>query len=146
MTDRTREEGCRFDDPDHQRYWMPVLEACELLHGHYSGSSDGFSDEARDDMVAFLKYRLEHWTVSTRSDERYDEAVRQLMLAVMEMSTRDYFERGEVKVLAEVKRRCGNCTAFVYKGPKPWCHFSNAPTGPLDCCSAWEWKKTAKKE
>jgi len=145
MTDRTREGGFRFDD-ELQRYWMPVLEACETLHGHYLGTHDGVSDEARDDMVAFLKYRLSHWQLSTRSGERYDESVRQVICAVLEMSTRQFFERGEVKVLAEVHKRCGNCTAFVYKGSKPWCHFSNAPTGPLDCCDSWEWERAVKKE
>jgi hypothetical protein len=146
MTDRTREEGYRFDNPDNQRYWTGLLDACELLWGHYNGSSDGVSDEAHNDLVNFLEYRLSHWQISTKTTERYDEAVRSLILAVLDMSIRKNFERGEVRVLVDVKRRCGNCSAFVYKGTKPWCHFSNAPTGPLDCCNAWEWEKADKKD
>lgn len=66
-----------------QKYEVSILETCEELHMTMTGASEGMSANAFRARITYLEKRLGSWHRSRGSEERYDEAVRALMLAVL---------------------------------------------------------------
>lgn len=60
-----------------------LLELCLDLRMAANGSADPISERETDAALAYLWYRIQRWTPSGRTEERFDEAVRALVLATI---------------------------------------------------------------
>ncbi len=61
------------------KHELPVLRACEIAHGHYTGSGDRLSKEEVRDLLVWLQQRIrEEWDASPPRSAAYDAAVRAL--------------------------------------------------------------------
>jgi hypothetical protein len=63
------------------RYQMSVLDACEALNGHFSGTSDRLSEADLASTTSFLRMRLRDWNETEGKELRkgYDAAVKNLI-------------------------------------------------------------------
>lgn len=62
------------------RYDHAILDVCEALHGHVTGSGDALAPDVVADHVAWLSSRVMHWMPSANS---YDTAVLALAMAAI---------------------------------------------------------------
>jgi len=69
------------------KHELPVLRACEIAHGHYTGSGDSLSDDEVRDLLVWLRRRIgEEWDASPPRSSAYDAAVRALAAqAIMDL-------------------------------------------------------------
>lgn len=58
-----------------------LLDLCLWLRMAHNGSADPISDEETHEALAYLRRRLIHWKPSHPSGKRFDECVRQLVIA-----------------------------------------------------------------
>ena len=66
------------------RYEFPsVLSCVEDLHGHVTGASDPLSTEDEAKICQFLRMRLETWQPSCAGSQKFDDAVRHLILTAV---------------------------------------------------------------
>lgn len=69
------------DFPD--RYKRSILKECERLHMYQTGAGDPVGDDERLEVLAWMLKRLDMWIPSSPRHERYDNAVRALLLATV---------------------------------------------------------------
>lgn len=99
---------------------IPTL--CLDLRMACNGSADPMKDEDRNAAIAYLQSRIDAWKPSSRGQEGFDEAVRQLAIAT----------------LAEVRGNIEADTAFARDmeamplgGHMAACTFETTPEGPV---------------
>ncbi len=66
------------------RYEMSVFLACAELHGHITGTGPRLDAEVTHRLLDWLNERLLCWTTSKPAYEKYDEAVRSLIVATIQ--------------------------------------------------------------
>lgn len=66
------------------RYEYSILNVCEELHMNLNNTSDTLSEQDMEMVANYLQYRLDGWTRGIPSTEKYDNAVKELMKAVLE--------------------------------------------------------------
>jgi uncharacterized protein YgfB (UPF0149 family) len=69
------------------RYEMSVFLACAELHGHLTGSGPQLDAETMHRLQDWLNERLVYWVQSKPAHEKYDEAVRALIVATIQEAT-----------------------------------------------------------
>ncbi len=62
------------------RYKHSILDVCETLHGDATGTSDPIPDEKRTELVKWLQWRIETWTLPI---SEYDDCVHKLVCAAL---------------------------------------------------------------
>lgn len=69
--------------PEFRKWEYDLFRLLDSLHGSEMGSSDPLSDEDREAYLAEVKKRVENWTPSPPRSKRYDDAVKEMCLAVV---------------------------------------------------------------
>lgn len=68
------------------RYEMSVFLACVEVHGHVARSGPHMSEAKLIDTTRWLSERLAAWAPSKPGREKYDDAVRSLIIATIQES------------------------------------------------------------
>lgn len=60
-----------------------LLDLCLRLRMAANGSADPIAEDAMEEALRYLRLRVSEWRRSTRRSARFDECVRQLVLATI---------------------------------------------------------------
>jgi hypothetical protein len=77
------------------RYEMSVFLACAETHMHLTDSGPHMSDDVMAETTKWLSERLASWVPSKPAAERYDEAVRALIVATLQEVAGSKRKRGK---------------------------------------------------
>lgn len=77
------------------RYEMSVFLACAETHMHLNNSGPRMSDEVIAETAKWLSERLANWVPSKPASEKYDDAVRYLIVATLQEVAGSKKKRGK---------------------------------------------------
>ncbi len=66
-----------------ERYEYSIFEICEALHMDHTGAMEGLTSDKKTEYIAALRKRLDEWRDPIGNTHRYDDAVRELIEAVL---------------------------------------------------------------
>ena len=70
---------------EEQLFKTGLYAICEMLHMSRFGSADPIHPEEVEQLIAYLKKRIEEWTPSGNTSwKRFDDAVKEVVLAAIE--------------------------------------------------------------
>lgn len=66
-----------------QRFEYSLFEACQILHGHITGTYGGLSDLDAARLYQAISERIEAWTLPLNQSKAFDDAALALCQAVV---------------------------------------------------------------